>query len=448
MRTLRSRMLAGAVAVAMLSALAACSSESVSDETPTSAGGGANASTAAPGGSNGSGVELHMTVWTSDPDSLAMFDSIGKAFVEQQPAVSAVKFDSLTLDQLDTVITTGIQSGNPPDLSWLPVEKSLEYIHNDALVDLAPALKQTDGYDFDDLIPRLQERWTVDDALYGVPFSTGALVMAFNKDLYEKAGVKSPDDLIAEGNWTWDSFRDISKQLHDKLDVTGYVMNDFDYKNWTRLLPILFSYGASPWNDDATQCSANSPEFAKAIQLYHDMVYTDQSAPLPGQKVDFWGGQAGATTAFLGSMNNLKDATFKYDIVPTPAGPAGDTQALGQASIVVLAAGKNKDLATEFLAFLTNKTNAETMAKFYPPTRESLLSPKVLVGRSTILTEDMVQPIVDATKKTGKIFPVAVDDAKVADALNRSLDTNVWKDGVDIPDALDKVCADVQPLLK
>lgn len=445
MRKLNSRMLAGAVTVAMLGTLVACSSGS-GDADTTSASTGDTSPTSSD--SNAAPVELHMTVWTSNPDALAMFDTIGKAFVAQQPAVSAVKFDSLTLDQLDTVITTGIQAGTPPDLSWLPVEKSLEYIHNDALVDLAPTLKATEGYDFDDLIPRLQERWTVGDSLYGVPFSTGALVMAFNKDLYEKAGVKSPADLIADGNWTWDSFRDISKQLHDKLGVTGYVLNDFDYKNWTRLLPILFAYGASPWNDDATKCTADSPEFTKAMQLYHDMVYVDESAPVPGQKVDFWGGQAGATTAFLGSMNNLKDATFKYDIVPTPAGPAGDTQALGQASIVVLAAGKNKDLATEFLAFLTNKENAETMATFYPPTRASLLSAKVLVGKSTILTEAMVQPIVDATKSTGKIFPVAADDAKAADALNRSLDTNVWQADVNMQEALTKVCGDLQPLLK
>jgi multiple sugar transport system substrate-binding protein len=441
-------MLAGAVTAAMLGSLVACSSGSGADETSNSSTSGASTSAESSSEPSGSGVELHMTVWTSNPDALAMFDSIGKAFVAQQPAVSAVKFDSLKLDQLDTVITTGIQAGDPPDLSWLPVEKSLEYIHNDALVDLAPALKATEGYDFDDLVPSLQERWTVGDSLYGVPFSTGALVMAYNEDLYEQAGVKSPADLIAEGNWTWDSFRDISKQVHDKLGVTGYVMNDFDYKNWTRLLPVLFAYGASPWNDEATQCTADSKEFADAIQLYHDMVYVDGSAPVPGQTVDFWGGQAAATTAFLGSMSVLKDATFKYNVVPTPAGPAGDTQALGQASIVVLAAGKHQDLATEFMAFLTNKTNAETMAQFYPPTRASLLSAKVLVGNSTVLTEDMVQPIVDATKSTGKIFPVAVDDAKVADALNRSLDTNIWQKDVNIQDALTKVCGDVQPLLK
>jgi len=430
-RRFRSPALASMVVAAMLGTVAACSSGDGSSDADA----------------DGSNVELHMTVWTSDPEALAMFDSIGNEFVEQNPEVSAVKFDSLTLDQLDTTITTGIQAGDPPDLSWLPVEKSLEYIQSDALVDLAPTLKSTEGYNFDDLLPRLQQYWTDGDALYGVPFSTGALVMGVNKDLYEKAGVKSPADLIAEGNWTWESFREISKQLHDKLGVTGFVLNDFDYRNWTRLLPMLFAYGASPWNEEATQCTADSPEFAEAIQLYHDMVYVDGSAPLPGQDVSFWGGQAGATTSFLGNMNKLGDADFDYNVVPAPSGPAGDTQALGQAAIVVLAAGQHKELATKFAAFLTNPENAEKLATHYPPTRESLLKPEVLAGDSEVLTEDMVQPIVEATKKTGKIFPVAVNDAQVADEMSRALNKHVWQENADIAEAMKSVCAEIQPQL-
>src|SRR5699024_4235355 len=172
-----------------------------------------------------------------DPEALAMFDSIGNEFVEQNPEVSAVKFDSLTLDQLDTTITTGIQAGDPPDLSWLPVEKSLEYIQSDALVDLAPTLKSTEGYNFDDLGPRLRQYWTDGDALYGVPFSTAPVVMALLQGLRHGARAESPADLTAEGNWPGASFGEISKQLHDKLGVTGSVLNDFDCRNWTRLLP-------------------------------------------------------------------------------------------------------------------------------------------------------------------------------------------------------------------
>lgn len=427
MRTARNLAALAGAAVCALMALTACSAGS--DEPAAS------------------DIHLRMTMWSSNPNHLAVFNEIADNFKASHPEVTSIEFQSITLDQLDTVLTTQIQANDPPDLTWLPVESSAQYIKAGALADVAPALKATDGYDWSDLVPNLQTRWTVGDAQYGIPFSTGPLVMYYNKDLYAQAGVKSPGDLIAEGNYTWESFRQTSKELSEKTGVPGYVLNDFAFKNWTRMLPILEAYGASPWNDDATTCTANTPEFLRAMQVFHGMVFTDGSSPLPGQQADFWGGQAGSTTAFLGSNSLLADATFEFGIVPTPSGPAGEAQALGQASIVVLNASKNKQAALDFLAFLTNKENGAKLAQFFPPARASLLEPTTIVGTSKILTEELVQPIIAASKTTGRIFPVAEDNAAVTDALNKALDQYLYVPNADLPDALDKVCAAIQPLL-
>lgn len=424
MRT-RSLTVVSAAAVAVL-VTAGCSSDSSSDDAD---------------------VRLTMTMWTSNPDQLALFEEIGDAFMEQHPGVTEIEFESLTLDQLDSVLTTRISADDSPDLTWLPVESSLEYIEAGALVDVSDVLRNTEGYDYDDLVPALHERWRVDDAQYGVPFSTGPLVMYYNKDLYAQAGVTSPDELISAGDWTWESFRRVSKELADATGVPGYVVNDFEFKNWTRLLPILFAYGASPWNDDASECTADSPEFVEAMSLFHGMVYTDGSSPVPGEQADFWSGQAGATTAFLSSNALLEDAAFAWGIVPTPGGPAGEVQALGQAAITVLSASRHQEAAQEFLAFLTNEENAASLAQFWPPARTSLLEPSVLVGESAILTEEVVQPIIEATKSTGQIFPVAIDNSGVADALDSSLDEHVWQPAADLPAALAEVCDAIDPLL-
>lgn len=392
-------------------------------------------------------ITLRMTMWSSNPAHLALFQGIADDFMKVYPAVTSVKLESLTLDQLDTVMTTQISAGDPPDISWLPVESSKQYISNGALLDLSKTLKAYPDYDFADLIPGLQERWTDGDALYGVPFSTGPLVMYYNKDLYAKAGVKSPEDLIADGTWTWEAFAKTSKELKDKLDLPGYVLTDFDFKNWTRLLPIMDAYGASPWDHDAEKCTADSPKMADALSLFHDMVFKDHSSPLPGQTVDFFSGQAGATTGFLGSTGKLKDATFKWGMVPTPAGPAGSTQAVGQAAIVALAAGKHKEAAEQFLAFMTTKESAAKLAEFFPPTRASVLTPDVIAATSPLLTPELVTPIVDALKSTGQVFPVAKDNSKVADALNSTLDQYVYQPNADIPASVKKICDAIGPLL-
>jgi len=392
-------------------------------------------------------VALRMTIWSANPDHVAAFQTLGDKFAEQSPRVKSVKIESFNLAELDTLVTTQIAAGDAPDVSWLPVESSAEYIKAGALVDLRQTIEATDGFDFDDFIPSLLERWEVGDAVYGIPFSTGPLIMYYNKDLYKQAGVKDPGQLIAEDDWTWDSFRQTSKELKTALGIPGYALNDFDFKNWTRLLPYLNAYGASPWSDDATKCTIDAPEAVDALSVFHGMTFDDGSMPVPGQQVDFWGGGVAATSAFLGSAANLGDVTFEWGIAPTPAGPAGNVVATGQASIVAFAAGNHTEEAAELVAFLGSKDAMAEYSGFFPPIRESVLTPEVLTQNSDVLTPDAVVPIIEGVKENGKVFPVTESNAVVADALNSSLDEFFYQPGVDVKQALTSVCKNVGSLL-
>jgi len=404
-------------------------------------------STTNPDTSGADDVDLRMTIWSANPDHVGVFEELGAEFAEQHPRVASVKIESFDLAQLDTLVTTQISAGDAPDVSWLPVESSAEYIEAGALVDLREKIDASEDFDFDDLIPSLLERWVVDDSVYGIPFSTGPLIMYYNKDLYTQAGVKDPGQLIAEGDWTWDSFRETSKQLADAAGVPGYALNDFDFKNWTRLLPYLNAYGASPWNDDATQCTLDASEAVDALSVFHGMTFDDGSMPVPGQQVDFWGGGAAATSAFLGSAANLSEVTFDWGIAPTPAGPAGDVVATGQASIVAFAAGNNTEEAADLVTFLGSKDAMAEYSGFFPPIRESVLTPEILTKNSDVLTPEAVVPIIEGVKENGKVFPVTQSNAAVADALNSSLDEFFYQPGIDVKQALTSVCGDVAPLL-
>src|SRR5690606_14626029 len=108
------------------------------------------------------------------------------------------------------------------------------------------------------------------------------------------------------------------------------------------------AFGATPWTDGARTCAMNSPEMNDAMTFFHEMVFTDRSHPLPGQEADFWAGQAGATNVFISSANLLRDATFEWDFVPMPAGPAGQVPSLGQSAMVVYKNGNHPQQAAEF----------------------------------------------------------------------------------------------------
>ena len=97
MRSARALTGVGFAAAATL-ALAGCS------------GGGAPESTP-------SDIELRMTVWTSNEDHLALFDSIADAYMEDHPEVTDITFDPLPFEDYTTTVTTQIAGGSAPDLA-------------------------------------------------------------------------------------------------------------------------------------------------------------------------------------------------------------------------------------------------------------------------------------------------------------------------------------------
>src|SRR5699024_272952 len=110
------------------------------------------------------GINLRMTMWSSSPDHLALLEEIADDFLAEHEEISGVEFESLSLAQLDMLLTTGMTAGDPPYLTWHPVESSLEYIDAGALLDLAQTPAANPDYDAGDLVPELQERWRVGEA--------------------------------------------------------------------------------------------------------------------------------------------------------------------------------------------------------------------------------------------------------------------------------------------
>ena len=69
---------------------------------------------------------------------------------------------------------------------------------------------------------------------------------------------------------------------------------------------------------------------------------------------------------------------------------------------------------------------------FFPPIRESVLTPETLTQNSDVLTPEAVVPIIEGIKENGEVFPVTESNAVVADALNSSLDEFFYQPGIDV----------------
>ena len=391
-------------------------------------------------------LTLRFTVWTSNEGHLAMLNEIATAFKAIRPNVS-VDFVSIPFGDYSSKVPVQLAGGTPPDAGWLPESLSASWRDAGVLADLGPAL-QAEEYDFADFSPAALRLWQTGDVVNGIPFSNSPAFIAFNRDLFEAAGVETPADLLADGSWTWDNLARISRELtaNSPAGTYGYAYQDL-YKNlhWAGLSPVLWAYGGDAWNADGTECLLSTPESVQAVQLIHDMIFVDQSMVPPGSDAVFASGKVGMAINILSSLGQLKDVPFQWDVVPLPSGPAGNTPYIGQAAIVVFEKSQHKDVAADFVAYMTNQDNVAKFAQFFPPARISVLESGALMAANPMVTENVNAVITDGIQK-GRTLPTHKEFPKIDLAAKAEFD-KLWQADADVQAILTGVCAAIEPYL-
>ena len=217
-------------------------------------------------------------------------------------------------------------------------------------------------------------KWQYNGGQVALPFTNAGNVVFYNEDVFKKAGVPTPRELLDQGNWTWDTLKSTAKAIKDSGAAQyGFVHNNNPFVNGFKTLVELYGpYGAAPWSADGTKCTFDSPEMVAATQLFWDMIFTDKSHPGPDEQWDFAAGDIGMALGRTDQIGaKLVDAKFGWDVVPPPSGPAGFVPSKAQNGIAVWADAPNADLAAQFVVHTLTKENAAKF-KASPSARLSL----------------------------------------------------------------------------
>ena len=192
----------------------------------------------------------------------------------------------------------------------------------------------------------------------GVPKDKDLVVLVYNKELFDQAGVSYPDD-----EWTWGDMIDASEQIYDKTGKYGYMAYAHDQVGYWN---FVYQNGGEILNEDGTEAEYTEPATADAIKYYIDLQKNDW-CPTQDQFANtsateqFFSGQGAMFYAGSWDLTNFcttyKDMNGKWDVAVLPKCPNpenGDGKAVisNSVSYATAAKGKNKDLAMDFLKFL------------------------------------------------------------------------------------------------
>lgn len=384
-------------------------------------------------------VSLTIATWTSNPDQLALLGSFVSDFAKSKGIEIKANFESLPFDEYNTKLSLELQSANGPDLFWVLETAAPAFIESGLLAKLDQAMQ---AYDPQDISSDALELWSKKGSVYAIPFSTSPFFMLYNKDLFLKAGAKNPDQLIAENAWTWDNLRVVSKQVKDNTGVWALQTVDgqgYDARVMHNLAPMVRSYGGDFWTEDG-QVLINKSEAVAAVKLFHDMVYVDKSVVPPGNQSDFFSGNAAMTIGQISRVSKLKDASFAWGLAPMPSGPKGNAPVIGQAAIGAHAKGKNVALASELVAYMTNKSSVAAMAGIWPPARKSVMDSEAFLTSNAMVTPVQMKEAVADSIKTGRVLPSHVKYPQIEVESKMSFD-KLWQPNANVQKILDEVAA-------
>ncbi|TYR32736.1 sugar ABC transporter substrate-binding protein [Mesorhizobium microcysteis] len=390
-------------------------------------------------------AELRFTVWTGNEAHLAMLNGIAESFKEKHPDVT-VRYETIPAGDYTQKLTFQLAGGNPPDAGWMMEDAASTFANAGVLEDLAPALNAAEGYDLADFSEPAMGLWTADDKVWGVPFSTSPFVIFYNKDMFDSAGLEDPLALAEKGKWDMDKFQEVAKALTEANGKWGFEFKDgqgYDTRIMHALMPPIRAYGGDVWSNG--ECGFDKPEAVAAVQQLHDMVFTDKSIVPPGENGDYFSGNAAMTINQISRASLMPDAGFNWGIAPLPTGPGGEAPVIGQAAIVVFAAGRQKELAAEFVAHMTNEANVAEMAQFFPPARNSVLSSEAFTASNKLIPAEQMEIVGDAIAK-GSVLPSHERSPQLLAAMKPRVDA-LWRADANVEEALKAVCAAIQPQL-
>ena len=295
-------------------------------------------------------TNLVFAFW-GDPPEVPPFQKIAADYQAKHPDVH-IELQNAPWSGYFTKLDAALAAGGGPDVFFITNVPS--YAARNTLEDLGPWIAKT-KFPIDEYVPDSLRIHSLNGKLYSIPRDSATNVLYYNKDDFDKAGIKYPD-----ANWKWTDLEAAAKKLTvtDGGRVTRYGLV-LESNQWP-----MFAYqnGGAVFDDPVqpTKFELADPKAAAAIQFLGDLINKDKAVPnfteadqMGGTASMFASDQASMSITNASRLGTYAKAPFKWAVAPLPAGPDGThANEAGGAGFAINANSKVKDAAWAFMQYL------------------------------------------------------------------------------------------------
>ncbi|GAA1851558.1 ABC transporter substrate-binding protein [Microbacterium koreense] len=307
------------------------------------------------GGNSGSGesndadaeVTISYTNFISAGGNEENLQTIVDAFEEANPGIS-VEVNTLPYADYFTALQTDLAGGTVSDVFDIEFANYAAYQESGVLApieDVDTSVYQTS----------LAEAYATDGTQYALPSSFSNVVLFYNADLFDAAGLDYPTS-----DWTWADEQQAAEALTDQ---GAGVWGDYQPISYHEFYKTVAQAGGQFLSDDGTSVAFNSPEGIRAAEWLvgksgSTMPSAEQGAGTPDFDSGlFAGGDLAMWHTGIWMFGAMADAGFAWDIAVEP-GDVRHASALFSNAVAVSAGADNIEAATSFAEFLTSSQAA------------------------------------------------------------------------------------------
>ena len=250
-----------------------------------------------------------------------------------------------------------IMGGVAPDVIEMTPDYFVEYADKGVLLDLNPLMAQDTNFDKTIFYPASLAGFQQNGMQLGVPETFSTVVLVYNKDLFDQAGVAYPTE-----DWTWQDVIQAGEKLTDPAKGVFGLYSGLSYYEFYKKAA---QNNCEFFDAEQTEVTINSPQCVEALQMMVDMVnkyhIMPTAAEMGGQQDGalFMDGKLAMDLTGIWMFSEYSKAPFNWDIAVEP-GMAKHATHFFTNAVTVFAASKHPQEAWEWVKFFTS---SEQMSK-------------------------------------------------------------------------------------
>lgn len=296
----------------------------------------------ASGGDDGP-VTITYTNFISNDGNEDNLQKIVDAFEDANPDIT-VEVTTLPYSDYGTALQTDLAAGTESDVFDIEYANYAQYQANGVL---APITVENPGAYKQSLL----EAYATDGVQYALPSSFSDVVLYYNKDLFDAAGLDYPTN-----DWTWADEKAAAETLTDQA---AGVWGDHQPVSFYEYYKVLAQNGGQFLADDGTSVAFNSPEGIEAAHWLVDKSGTVMPTIEQGQGTPdfdtnlFKDGKLAMMHTGIWVFGAVADVPFGWDIAVEP-GNTEQASAVFSNALGVSANSEHQEAASKWAEFLSS----------------------------------------------------------------------------------------------